>query len=131
MSLIHTGPYVSGEITTQAKYKRAISPNLDLSTAADAVALFFTTTAITVTAVKAYMTETSTNNAQTVDVGINGTANSIVVAGSVANKAKDSVNTLTIASGAVAANKMVTAIVHQENASAGMCAICVEYTEDA
>jgi hypothetical protein len=131
MPLKHTGPLVTGEVSTKAKVKTATSPPLDMSTAADYKAIMYTSTAITITAVKAYITETVTNNAQTVDVGVNGALTGIVSDQSVADKVKDTVNALTIASGSVAADKVVVASVHTSNASAGMCAIEIEYTEAA
>jgi len=130
MPLIHTGPYVSSELSDQAKIKRAISRTLDFSVADDTVAIMYTSTAITVTAVFAYITETVTNNAQTVNVGIPTSVNDIVAAGAVADLAADTVNELTIATAAVVADKVITARVLQENASDGEAMIAIEYTEN-
>lgn len=130
MPLIHTGPYVSSELSDQAKIKRAIGRTLDFSTADDTVAIMYTSTAITITAVFAYITETVTNNAQTVNVGIPTGVNDIVAAGAMANLAADTVNELTIATAAVAADEVITARVLQEFAGTGEAMIAIEYTEN-
>lgn len=130
MSLVHTGPYISSELSSTAKIKRAVSRVLDLSTAADKAAILYTSKAITVTAAEAYMTKTSTDNAQTIDVGIPGAVDGIVAAGAVNNKTADTIVDLTIESGAVAADKVITARVKQEHASEGELMVCLEYTEN-
>ena len=130
MSLVHTGPVVSSELSTTAKIKRAISRTLDFSTAADKTAILYTSTAITVTAVYAYITETFSNNAQTVDVGIPGAVDGIVAAGALATLVTDTVNVLVIAAGAVAAGSTIVARVKQNFADTGECMICIEYTEN-
>lgn len=130
MGIFHTGPYVSSELSDEAKIKRAISRTLDTSVADDTVAILYTSTAITVTAVFAYITETVTNNAQTIDVGVPTGVNAIVAAGPVADLAADTVNELTIAAGAVAADEVITARVLQEFAGNGELMIAIEYTEN-
>jgi len=130
MSLVHTGPYVSSELSSTAKIKRAVSRKLDFSTAADKSAILYTSKAITVTAVYAYIVETFTNNAQTVDVGISTSVDDIVAAGALATLVADTVNELTIVSGAVVAGSVITARVKQDFAGAGEAMIGIEYTEN-
>lgn len=130
MGLVHTGPIVSSELSSTAKIKRAVSRKLDTSTAADKTAILYTSKAITVTAAKGYMVETSTDNAQTIDVGISTSVDGIVAAGAVNNKTADDIVALTIASGAVVADSVITARVKQEHASAGELMVCLEYTEN-
>ena len=130
MGLVHTGPIVSSELSSTAMIKRAVSRELDVS-AAEFTALFYTSTAIIVTAVSVYTTEVTTAAAQTLDVGIDGTQNSIVTAGVIASLATDSVTPMTLTTpGAtpVAAGHAVTAHI-LNNAGTGTIIICMEYTE--
>ena len=112
------------------KIKRAHSNIVDLTSANAAVALLYTSTAITVTAVELYRITASVGTLCTVDVGINGDDNAIVVAQAVAAGNIDTILACTIASASVAAGKMVTASIHHVIGTSGKAVIAIEYYED-
>lgn len=130
MGLIRTGAILSSELSTPASVKRAVSRNI-VVTNPEFTAMFYTTTAISVTDVHAYVTEVVSANAQAIDVGIEGNDDLIVDAASVASMATDSTAALALVGGgpvAVAANHAITSSV-ETNAGTGSVIICIEYEE--
>lgn len=113
------------------KIKRASSNVVSLVGAGAAVALMYTSTAITVTAVKIYRITATVGANCTVDVGINGNDDAIVEAEAVAAGDIDTIVSATIALAAVAAGKMVTASIHHVAGTSGTAVIAIEYYENA
>jgi hypothetical protein len=114
-----------------AKIKRACSNQLTTNTQHAAAGLLYTTTPITITKVVAYASTVISAGSLKVEVGINGDDDAIVNEAAISDKALDSVTELTIVSGAVAANKMVTATVHTASGDASQTVlIAIEYYEN-
>ena len=111
------------------KIKRASSNVVSLIGAGAAVALMYTSTAITVTAVKIYRITATVGDNCTVDVGINGNDDAIVEAAAVAAGNIDTIVSATIALAAVAAGKMVTASIHNVAGTSGTAVVAIEYYE--
>lgn len=119
------------KLSAAAKIKRAKSNQLTTNTQHAAAGLLYTTTKLTVTKVIAYATTTISAGNCVLDVGINGDDNAIVDGAALSGKANDSVTVLTIANGAVAADKMVTATVKTASGDASeTVVIAIEYEED-
>ena len=112
------------------KIKRACSNVVSLIGAAAAVALMYTSTAITITAVKIYRITATVGDNCTVDVGINGNDDAIVEAEAVAAGDIDTIVSATIALASVAAGKMVTASIHNVAGTSGTAVIAIEYYEN-
>ena len=133
---ITTGKIADAAVTTAkqsaaGKLKRAISNKLDTNVQHEAVGILYTTTAITITKVVAYLTTVLASGSLKLDVGINGDDDAIVDAAALTDKANDTVQVLTIASGAVAAGKMVTASVETASGDASQTIlIAIEYHEN-
>jgi hypothetical protein len=117
--------------STTSKLKRASSNVVSLIGAGAAVALMYTSTAITVTSVKIYRITATVGDNCTVDVGINGNDDAIVEAAAVAAGNIDTIVSATIKLATVAAGKMVTASIHHVAGTSGTAVIAIEYHEDA
>jgi hypothetical protein len=117
--------------STTSKLKRASSNVVSLIGADAAVALMYTSTAITITAVKIYRITATVGDNCTVDVGINGNDDAIVEAAAVAAGNIDTIVSATIKLATVAAGKMVTASIHHVAGTSGTAVIAIEYHEDA
>lgn len=118
------------KLSAAAQIKRAHSNVVDLASADAAVAVLYTSTAITITSVKLYRITATVGTTGKVDVGINGDDNLIVVAKDVAEAAIDTVIDLTIAVGAVVAGKMVTASINTAVSTSGTAVVAIEYYEN-
>lgn len=133
---ITTGKIEAAAITTAkqsaaGKLKRAKSNKLDTNVQHEAAGILYTTTAITITKVVAYLTTVLLAGDLKLDVGINGDDDAIVNAAALSDKANDSVQVLTIASGAVAAGKMVTASIETASGDASQTIlVAIEYYEN-
>lgn len=112
------------------RLKRAHSNIVDLTSANAAVGLLFTSTAITITLVKLYRITATVGTAGAIDVGINGNDDAIVDAQAVAAGDIDTILDCTIASGAVAAGKMVTASIQAVVGTSGTAVVTIEYYEN-
>lgn len=128
MGLVRTGAILSSELSSSAKIKRAVSEDLDVS-GANVNAIFYTSTAITVLAARAYVTKITTAAAQKIDIGITGNPDSVVKDADIADKATDSVVTLALTGTAVAANELVIATISNA-AGTGNVIACIEYQEN-
>lgn len=115
--------------STTSKLKRAISNVVDLASANAAVGLMYTSTAITITAVKIYRITATVGDNCTVDVGINGNDDAIVEAEAVAAGLIDTIISATIALATVAAGKMITASIHHVAGTSGTAVVAIEYYE--
>ena len=120
----------TAKLSAAAKIKRASSNIVNLASADAAVALLYTSTAITITAVKIYLITAAVGTLCTVDVGINGNDNAIVEAQAVAAGDIDTIVGCTITLAAVAAGKMVTASIHHVIGTSGTAVVAIEYTEN-
>lgn len=112
------------------KIKRACSNIVNLATLNEAVGLCYTTTAITVTSAILYRITATVGTTGAIDIGINGDDDCIINAAAVAAGSIDTVLMGTIASGAVAAGKMITASVETAVGTSGTAVLCIEYVED-
>lgn len=121
---------VTNHLSPAAKIKRAHSNIVNLTSANAAVGIIFTSTAITVTLVKLYRITATVGTTGAIDVGINGDDNAIVAAQAVAAGNIDTILDCTIASGAVAAGKMVTASIQAVVGTSGTAVIAIEYYEN-
>lgn len=128
MVLIRTGPILSSELSSSAKIKRAVSQDLDVS-AGNVNALFYTSTAVTVLAARAYVTKVVSTNAQTIDIGITGNPDSVVKDASIQTQATDAVVTLALTGTAIAADELVIATISTA-AGTGNVIACIEYREN-
>ena len=114
-----------------AKIKRAVGNKMDTNVQHAATALIYTTTPVTVTKAVLYAATIILAGNLVVDVGINGDDNAIVDGAAISDKANDSVTELTIAAGAVAAGKIVTATVKTASGDASqLCLVAIEYEEN-
>jgi len=113
-----------------ARIKRAHSNIVDLTSAGAAVGIIYTTTKIIITEVRLYRITATVGTTGKVDVGINGDDDAVVNAQAVASGDIDTVIDLTIAAGAVAAGKMVTASIETVVGTSGTAVIAIEYYED-
>jgi hypothetical protein len=113
------------------KIKRASSNVVSLIGADAAVALMYTSTAITITAVRIYRITATVGDNCTVDVGINSNDDAIVEAAAVAAGNIDTIVSCTIALATVAAGKMVTASIHHVAGTSGTAVVAIEYYENA
>lgn len=129
MPEIHTGGLTPGMLSGAAKIKRACSEVLDANSVNDIASIMHTTTAITVTAIRCYSIAGATGGALKIDVGINGTPNSIAAAVAIGVTADDDVDTIAIGTAAVAAGKTIVAKVNTADGAAGEVQILIEYTE--
>ena len=120
----------TAKLSAAAKIKRAKSNVIDLATLDAAVALIYTSTAITITAVKLYRITATVGTTGAVDVGINADDDAVVNAQAVAAGDIDTLLGCTIAAGAVAAGKMVTASVETAVGTSGTAVIAIEYHEN-
>jgi len=128
---IQAAAVTTTKLSAAAKLKRACSNQLATNTQHAAAGLLYTTTAITITKVVAYATTVISAGNLKVEVGTNGDDDAVVNEAAISDKALDSVTVLTIASGAVAANKMVTATVHTASGDASETVlIAIEYYEN-
>ena len=118
------------KLSAAAKIKRAHSNIVNLTSANAAVGIIYTSTPITVTAVKIYRITATVGNDCTIDVGINGNDDAIVEAAAVAAAAIDTLVSATIKLATVAAGKMVTASIHHVAGSSGTAVIAIEYEEN-
>ena len=116
--------------STASKIKRASSNVVSLIGADAAVALLYTSTAITVTAVKIYRITATVGDNCTVDVGINANDDAIVEAAAVVAGNIDTIISATIKLAAVAAGKMVTASIHHVAGTSGTAVVAIEYYEN-
>ena len=128
MVLIRTGAILSSELSSSAKIKRAVSQDLDVS-AGNVNALFYTSTAVTVLAARAYVTKVVSTNAQTIDIGITGNPDSVVKDASIQTQATDAVVTLALTGTAIAADELVIATISTA-AGTGNVIACIEYQEN-
>ena len=112
------------------KIKRACSNIVDLAVLNDAVGLCYTTTDITVITAILYRITATVGTTGAIDIGINGDDDCIINAAAVAAGSIDTVLTGTIADGAVAAGKMITASVETAVGTSGLAVLCIEYMED-
>jgi hypothetical protein len=112
------------------KIKRASSNVVSLIGADAVVALMYTSTAITITAVRIYRIVATVGDNCTVDVGINGNDDAIVEAAAVAAGNIDTIVTATIKLAAVAAGKMITASIHHVAGTSGTAVVAIEYYEN-
>ena len=120
----------TAKLSAAAKIKRASSNVVNLASVGATVGLLYTSTAITITAVKLYRITATAGTTGKVDVGINGDDDSVVNAQEVAEALIDTVISLTIAAGAVAAGKMVTASIETAVGTSGTAVIAIEYVEN-
>ena len=120
----------TAKLSAAAKIKRAHSNIVNLATIDAAVGILYTSTAITITAVNLYRITATVGTTGKVDVGINGDDDSVVNAQEVASGLIDTVVPLTIAAGAVAAGKMVTASIETAVGTSGTATIEIEYYEN-
>lgn len=120
----------SAKQSTTSKLKRASSNVVSLIGAGAAVALMYTSTAITITAVKIYRITATVGDNCTVDVGINGNDDAIVEAAAVAAGNIDTIVGCTIKLATVAAGKMVTASIHNVAGTSGTAVVAIEYYEN-
>lgn len=112
------------------KIKRAHSNIVNLATLNSAVAVMYTSTAITIDKVYLYRPTATVGTTGAIDVGINGDDDCIVNAQATAAALIDTLLECTIASGSVAAGKMVTASIETAVGTSGTGVIAVEYIED-
>lgn len=112
------------------KIKRAHSNIVNLATLNAAVAVMYTSTAITVDKVFLYRPTATVGTTGAIDVGINGDDDCIVNAQATAAALIDTLTECTIASGAVAAGKMITSSIETAVGTSGTGVIAIEYTED-
>ena len=101
------------------KIKRACSNIVNLATLNEAVGIIYTSTAITISKVFLYRITATVGTTGAIDVGINADDECVVNAMAVAAAAIDLLLECTIASGAVAAGKMVTASVETAVGTSG------------
>jgi hypothetical protein len=113
------------------KLKRACSNIVDLTSGDAAIALMYTSTAITITAVRIYRITATVGDNCTIDVGINGNDDAIVEAAAVAAGSIDTIVSATIKLATVAAGKMVTASIHHVAGTSGTAVVAIEYYENA
>ena len=116
--------------STASKIKRTHSNVVSLIGADAAVALMYTSTAITITVVKIYRITATVGNDCTVDLGINGDDDAIIAADAVAAGDIDTLVACTLDSAAVAAGKMVTASIHHVAGTSGTAVVAIEYYEN-
>jgi hypothetical protein len=130
-ALLQDEAVTAAKQSAAGKIKRAKSNKLDTNVQHEAAGILYTTTAITITKVIAYLTTVLLAGNLKLDVGINGDDDAIVDAAALSDKANDSVQVLTIASGAVAAGKMVTASVETASGDASQTIlVAIEYYEN-
>ncbi|AJP62055.1 hypothetical protein [ANMV-1 virus] len=116
--------------STTSKLKRAHSNIVNVASANAAVAILYTSTAITVTAVKIYRITATVGDNCTIDVGINGNDDAIVEAAALAAGLIDTIVNATIKLATVEADKMVTASIHHVAGTSGTAVIAIEYYEN-
>lgn len=121
---------VTAHLSPAAKIKRAHSNIVNLASLDAAVAVLYTSTPITVTAVELYRITATVGTTGAVDVGINGDDDAIVNAQAVAAGSIDTLLACTIASASVAAGKMVTASIETAVGTSGTAVIAIEYYEN-
>lgn len=129
MPQVHTGGLTPGMISSAGKIKRACSEVLNANTLNDIAAIVHTTTAITVTAIRLYSVAAATNGSLKMDVGINGSVNSIASAAEIGATVIEDVDTIAIGTAAVAAGKTIVAKVQTADGAAGEVQVLIEYTE--
>ena len=127
--LMQAEAITTAKLSAAAKIKRAHSNIVSLIAAAAAVGLLYTSTAITITAVKLYRITATVGDNCTVDVGINADDDAIVAAQAVVAGDIDTLVACTIASADVAAGKMVTASIHNVAGTSGTAVVAIEYYE--
>ena len=132
---VTTAKILDANVTTEkqsaaGKIKRAHSNIVDLTSAGATVGLLYTSTAITITAVQLYRITATVGTSGAIDVGIDGDADAVVDAQAVAAAAIDTLLECTIASGAVAAGKMVTASIESVVGTSGKAVVAIEYYEN-
>ena len=120
----------TAKLSAATKIKRAHSNIINLASANAAVGILYTSTAIVVTTVKLYRITATVGTTGKVDVGINADDGAIVSAQNVAAGLIDTVISLAIAAGAVAAGKMVTASIETVVGTSGTAVIAIEYYEN-
>lgn len=128
--LDRAGWCATAHLSPAAKIKRAHSNIVDLATLNAAVAILYTSTAITITLAKIYRITATVGTTGKVDVGINGNDDAIVNAEAVAAGNIDTLVTCTILSGAVAAGKIVTASIETAAGTSGTAVVAIEYYEN-
>jgi hypothetical protein len=128
--LDRAGWCVTAHLSTAAKIKRTKSNIVDLTSAGAAVALLYTSTAIVITAVQLYRITATVGTTGAIDVGINGDDDAVVNAQAVAAGNIDTLLECTIATGAVAAGKMVTASIETVVGTSGTAVVAIEYYEN-
>lgn len=128
--LDHSGWLETMHLKAAPKIKRAHSNIVNLATLNSVVAVMYTSTAITINKVYLYRTTATVGTTGAIDVGINGDDDCIVDAQATAATVLDTLTECTIASGAVAAGKMVTASIETAVGTSGTAVIAIEYTED-
>ena len=129
MPQVHTGGLTPGMLSGPAKIKRACSEVLDANSLNDIAAIVHTTTAITVTAIRMYSVAGATGGALAMDVGINGSVNSIAAAVATGATVTEDVDTIAIGTAAVAASKTIVAKVQTADGAAGEVQVMIEYVE--
>ena len=118
------------KLSAAAKIKRAHSNVVSLIGAGATVGLLYTSTAIIVTAAQIYRITATVGDNCAVDVGINADDDAIVDAEAVAAGDADTLVPCTIAAGAVAAGKMVTASIETVAGTSGTAVVAIEYYEN-
>ena len=124
------GWLVTAHLSPAAKIKRAKSNIVDLTSAGATVGILYTSTAITITAVQLYRITATVGTTGAVNVGINGDDGAVVNAQAVAAGLIDTLLECTIAAGAVAAGKMVTASIETVVGTSGTAVVAIEYYEN-
>lgn len=118
------------KLSAAGKIKRASSNVVNLTSAGANVALLYTSTAIVITSVQLYRITATVGTAGAIDVGINEDDDAVVSAQAVAAGLIDTLLECTIAAGAVAAGKMVTASIESIVGTSGTGVIAIEYYEN-
>jgi hypothetical protein len=120
----------TAKLSAAGKIKRACSNVFDLTAAGANVGLLYTSTAITITAVQMYRITATVGTSGAIDVGINADDDAVVSAQAVAAGNIDTLLECTIAAGAVAAGKMVTASIETVVGTSGTAVVAIEYYEN-
>lgn len=129
MEIIHTGGITPGLLSAPAKIKRACSEVLDANSVNDIASIMHTTTAILVTAIRMYSIDGADTGPLAIDVGINGSINSIAAGVVMGITVDDDVDTIAITTAAVAADKTLVAHVLTADGAASEVQILIEYEE--
>lgn len=129
-NLLQDEAVTTAKLSAAAKIKRAHSNVVNLASANAAVGILYTSTAIVITTVQLYRISATVGTNGAVDVGINADDDAIVDAQAVAAGNIDTLLDCTIASGAVAAGKMVTASIQTVVGTSGTAVFAIEYYEN-